>query len=105
MKTTANLKVIQNVYGAKTIKKTALLLLLSVGLAPVLLSSCSSAGSTAGNRAGSSYVKATAGSNGVQWYGGNPPAGEKEFRSNAQENIKRTDQIWEGAWWSRPNSS
>ena len=43
-------------------KKTALLLLLSLGLSSVL---------TAGSRTSSSYVKATAGSNGVQWTGGN----------------------------------
>jgi hypothetical protein len=76
MKTTTSLKVIQNVCEAKTIRKTALLLLLSLGLAPVLLSSCSSAGGTAENRAGSSYVKATAGSMGVQWYGGNCNSGD-----------------------------
>jgi hypothetical protein len=49
-------------------KRTAILLLISVGLSPVLFSSYASAESTAGN---SSYLKATAGSNGVQWTGGN----------------------------------
>jgi hypothetical protein len=57
-------------------KKTALLLLLSLGLSPVLFSSCSSIGSTAGNGTGSSYAKATAGSNGVQWAGGNAVSSE-----------------------------
>jgi hypothetical protein len=51
-------------------KKTALLLLLSVGLSPILFSSCSSVGSTAGNGTGS-YAKASDGSNGVQSTGGN----------------------------------
>jgi len=58
----------------KTMKKMTLLLLVSVGLSPVLFSSCSSVGSTAGNGTGSSYVKATDGSNGVQWSGGNDVA-------------------------------
>ena len=52
-------------------KKTAAVLLMSLGLFPVLFSSCSSVGSTAGNRGGASYVQATAGSGGVQWTGGN----------------------------------
>jgi hypothetical protein len=59
----------------RTMKKTALLLLLSLGLSPVLFSSCSSLGSTAGNGTGS-YAKATAGSNGVQWNGGNDVSSE-----------------------------
>ena len=52
-------------------KRTAILLLISVGLSPVLFSSYASAESAAGNGTGSSYLKATAGSNGVQWTGGN----------------------------------
>ena len=48
-------------------KRTALLFLISVGLSPVLLSSYASAESTTG----SSYLKTTAGSKGVQWTGGN----------------------------------
>lgn len=65
-------------------KKTALILLITLGLSPVLFSSYASAQSTAGNRTGSSHLKATrnqsgehywlkatAGSNGVQWNGGN----------------------------------
>jgi len=52
-------------------KKLALLFLISVGLSPVLFSSCSSTGSTAGDGSNSSYVKATEGSQGVQWTGGN----------------------------------
>jgi hypothetical protein len=52
-------------------KKTALLILICLGLSPVLFSSCSSVGGTAGNGTGSSYVKATEGSLGVQWTGGN----------------------------------
>ena len=55
----------------KTMKRTALLLLICVGLSPILFSSCSSTGGIAGNGAGSSYPKATAGSDGVQWTGGN----------------------------------
>ena len=60
----------------KTMKKTALLLLLSLGLSPVLFSSCSSVGGAATNGTGSSYAKATAGSNGVQWTGGNNVSSE-----------------------------
>jgi hypothetical protein len=65
-------------------KKTALILLITLGLSPVLFSSYASVQSTAGNRTDSSYLKATrnhsgehywlkatAGSNGVQWNGGN----------------------------------
>jgi hypothetical protein len=52
-------------------KRTALLLLICVGLSPILFSSCSSVGGTAENGGGSSYAKATAGSDGVQWTGGN----------------------------------
>jgi hypothetical protein len=55
----------------KTMKRTALLLLICVGLSPILFSSCSSVGRTAENGGGSSYAKATAGSDGVQWTGGN----------------------------------
>jgi hypothetical protein len=59
-----------NVYKAKTMKRRALLLLMCVGLSPVLFSSCSGVGGTAGNGTGS-YAQATAGSGGVQWTGGN----------------------------------
>jgi len=65
-------------------KKTALLLLITLGLSPVLFgsahqkagrktspSSRANVESTAGNRTGSSYLKATAGTFGVQWTGGN----------------------------------
>jgi hypothetical protein len=65
-------------------KKTALILLITLGLSPVLFSSYASVQGTAGNRTGSSHLKATrnhsgehywlkatAGSNGVQWNGGN----------------------------------
>jgi hypothetical protein len=52
-------------------KRTALLILICLGLSPVLFTSCSSVGSTAGNGTGSSYAKATEGSPGVQWTGGN----------------------------------
>lgn len=65
-------------------KKTALILLITLGLSPVLFSSYASVQSIAGNRTGSSHLKAirnhsgehywlkaTAGSNGVQWTGGN----------------------------------
>jgi len=52
-------------------KKIVLLCLISLGLSAALLSSCSSVGGTAGNGTGSSYVKATEGSQGVQWTGGN----------------------------------
>ena len=60
-----------NGYNAKTMKRTALLLLICVGLSPILFSSCSSVGGSAGNRTGSSYAKATSGLEGVQWTGGN----------------------------------
>ena len=43
-------------------KKIVLLCLISLGLSAALLSSCSSVGGTAGNGTGSSYVKATEGS-------------------------------------------
>ena len=52
-------------------KRTALLILICLGLSPVLFTSCSSAGGTAANGTGSSYAKATEGSLGVQWTGGN----------------------------------
>jgi hypothetical protein len=60
-----------NGYDAKTMKRAALLLLFCVGLSPILFSSCSSFGGSAGNRTGPSYAKATSGSDGVQWTGGN----------------------------------
>jgi hypothetical protein len=44
--------------------------MISVGLSPVLFSSCSGVGGTAGNGTGSN-VKPTAGSDEVQWTGGN----------------------------------
>jgi hypothetical protein len=44
--------------------------MISVGLSPVLFSSCSGVGGTAGNGT-DSKVKPTAGSDGVQWTGGN----------------------------------
>jgi hypothetical protein len=61
---------IGNVYKSKTMKRRALLLLTSVGLSPILFSSCSGVGGTAENGTSSSPV-ATAGSGGVQWTGGN----------------------------------
>jgi hypothetical protein len=60
-----------NVYKIETMKKTALFLLMGLGVFPVLFSSCSSAGGTAGNNGSSSYAKATEGTYGVQWTGGN----------------------------------
>src|ERR1700678_1619531 len=54
-----------------SMKRRALLLLISLGLSPVLFCSCSGVGGTAANRLGSSYAKATAGTDGVQWTGGN----------------------------------
>jgi hypothetical protein len=58
-------------------KKTALFFLIPLGLAPLLFSSCNSAGGTAGNGTGS-YVKATEGSGGVQWSGGNNVTGSAD---------------------------
>jgi hypothetical protein len=47
--------------------------MISVGLSPVLFSSCSGVGGTAGNGTGFN-VTTTAGSDGVQWTGGNYPS-------------------------------
>ena len=55
-------------------KRRVLLILICVGLSPVLFSSCSSVGGTAGNGTGS-YARSTAGSDGVQWTGGNYVSG------------------------------
>jgi hypothetical protein len=33
------------------------------------------------------------------------PAAEKEFRSHEEENIKKANQIWQGAWWAHENKS
>src|ERR1700751_239622 len=59
-----------NVYKANSMKRRALLILSCVGFSPVLFSSCSSVGGTAGNGTGS-HAQATAGSGGMQWTGGN----------------------------------
>jgi hypothetical protein len=53
-------------------KRTALFILICLGLSPVLFSSCSSVGGTTENGMGPAYAQApTEGSAGVQWYGGN----------------------------------
>jgi YHS domain-containing protein len=33
------------------------------------------------------------------------PTSEKEFRSHEEENIKKANQNWQGAWWTRENQS
>ena len=87
-------------------KRRALLILICVGFSPVLFSSCSSVGGTAGNGAGS-YPQATAGSGGVQWSGGNyvstvVPEVEGTAGKEADSHVKGTAGS-DGVQWSGGN--
>src|ERR1700678_1259307 len=90
-----------------SMKRRALLLLISLGLSPVLFCSCSGVGGTAANRLGSSYAKATAGTDGVQWTGGNYVSSEPpEVRGTAENrtgsHVKPTAGS-EGVQWTGGN--